>query len=259
MYTKCCGWLVLAFGLTIEIVAAEPLFQNSVVSNDLEFIRSDDPSVFACFSYLGERTQEMPGHSSDELIANGVFSYRLDFTDGVSVQAWVHYDVVSEDAARDLVRLLGLQFGRIPTILRKEVRHVVIHAGDGSAFAEDRGGFFVLYADNMAARIANHDLEETLFHESVHVALDLDHAAAPLWRDAQRADGEFITQYAERLPEREDLAESALFAYAMIKYEGRLPSTIEQSVKTLIPNRLAYIEPLFSGPTFTRVGPEPDC
>lgn len=259
MNTKCCVVAILALNVAISGVSATPLYRNSVASNDLEFITSQDPSVFACFRYLGERTQEMPGHPSDELMANGVFTYEITFEDGVTTQAWVHYDIGSEDAARVLVQQLGPRFGRIPTVMRREVGHIVIHAGDEAAFAEDRGKFFVLYADNMATRIANNDLEETLFHESIHVAFDLDHANSRQWRQAQQADADFVTAYAASHPEQEDLAESALFAYTMIKHPNRLPATVEQAVSQIMPHRYAYLENLFAGPNFTQVGPEPSC
>lgn len=265
--TKCCFAAVLmasvmgaAMGSVIGSGAsASPLFPNSVASNDLDFIHSNDPSVFACFKYLGERTQEMPGHPTQDLMANGVFTYEMLFEDGTRSEVWVHYDIGSEDAARVLVQNLGPRFGRLPTAMRGEVGHIVIHAGDGSAFAEDRGKFFVLYADNMATRIANHDLEETLFHESAHVAFDLDHARSRVWQRAQRADADFVTQYAASHVEQEDLAESALFAYAMTKHAGRLPEPVEQSVRDIMPNRLAFLEELFAGPVFTQAGPKPDC
>lgn len=259
MNTKCC---VLAVCLTLGSglgLSAAPLFPNSVASNDLDFIHSDDPSMFACFEYLGERTQEMPGHPSEELMANGVFTYEMLFQDGTRSEVWVHYDVGSEDAARVLVQQLGPRFGRIPTAMRQEVGHVVVHAADGSAFAEDSGKFFVLYAENMATRIANHDLEETLFHESIHVAFDPQYANSRAWRSAQRADADFVTAYAASNVDQEDLAESALFAYALTKHEGRLPAQVEQSVRQIMPNRLSFLQELFAGPVFTQAGPKPNC
>ncbi len=43
------------------------------------------------------------------------------------------------------------------------------------------------------------------------------------------------------------MAESALFAWAMVKHPGRLPPEIEAAATALIPNRLAYFETLFAG------------
>ena len=49
-------------------------------------------------------------------------------------------------------------------------------------------------------------------HESVHAAWDKTHAKSAEWQDAQKKDGGFITDYARKNPQGEDLAESALFA-----------------------------------------------
>ena len=93
MNTKYCVTAFLAMFMAVSGAAAHPLYPNSVASNDLDFIHSDDPTVFSCFNYLGERRQEMPGHPSDELFANGVFTYDMFFEDGTQTEAWVHYDV----------------------------------------------------------------------------------------------------------------------------------------------------------------------
>jgi len=252
-------WVAAVAVLVGTNVQADPIFPNSVVSNTIDFIRATDPDAFACMQFSGERRQEMPGHPSNQLMANGVFSYVTFYEDGTTVEVWVHPDVGSEDAASVLVGQVAPRLGKLPTFMRDTLRHVVIHAGDRTAFAEDQGHFFVLFAENMATRIRNNDLEETVFHESVHATLDARYLGSRAWRAAQEADGDFITEYAAARPDREDMAESALFAYAMIKSEGRLPANVEAEVRQIMPNRLAFFEDLFGGPTFTRVGPAPNC
>ena len=48
---------------------AKPLYPNSVVSNDHEFIATSDDSVFACITFDGRRTAEMPDKRKDGLMA----------------------------------------------------------------------------------------------------------------------------------------------------------------------------------------------
>lgn len=144
--------------------------------------------------------------------------------------------------------------------MRSKLDHVVIHKGDEVAFGEKGGHLFVLYSDNIRTRIRNHDLEETVFHESVHATLDAKYLRARKWRNAQRADGAFITVYAANLPEKEDLAESALFAWTMLVHPGRLPARVEQRVRDIMPNRLAFFENLFlSKSIFYNAGREQGC
>ena len=118
----------------------------------------------------------------------------------------------------------------------------------------------MLYSDNIRTRISNHDLEETIFHESVHATLDSKYARSRKWRRAQEADGGYLTDYAAREPDKEDMAESALFAWAMLIHPGRLPTNVEAQASEIMQNRLAFFEDLFlSKPVFYRTGEERGC
>ena len=257
---------VIAASLTLSAVipsqtASEPIFPNSVASNDLEFIKSGDPGVFSCVKYEGKIRAEMPDRRRDELYANGVFSYSAKYKDGTSVGIWVHPDIGSQDAARKLSLQAAGPVGKLPTIMRSKLDHVVIHKGNPTAYAEDKGRFFVLYSENMATRLRNNDLEETVFHESVHATLDYPMLASAAWKKAQRTDADFVTEYARDRPEKEDMAESALFAWALLLHPGRLPGSVEDKVRQIMPNRLEFFRNVFAErrPTFYRVGPAEGC
>ena len=257
---------VIAASLTLSAVipsqtASEPIFPNSVASNDLEFIKSGDPGVFSCVKYEGKISAEMPDRRRDELYANGVFSYSAKYKDGTSVGIWVHPDIGSQDAARKLCLQAAGPVGKLPTIMRSKLDHVVIHKGNLTAYAEDKGRFFVLYSENMATRLRNNDLEETVFHESVHDTLDYPMLASAAWKKAQRTDADFVTEYARDRPEKEDMAESALFAWALLLHPGRLPGSVEDKVRQIMPNRLEFFRNVFAErrPTFYRVGPAEGC
>lgn len=239
---------------------ADPLFPNSVVSNDLEFIRTDDRSVFSCVAFLGTERAEMPDKRSNDLFDSGTFIFQANYQDGTSVGLWAHSDFGSHSTALRSVEPVAKAIGKLPTIMRSKLDHVVIHNGDEVAFGEADGHFFVLYSDNIRTRIRNHDLEETVFHESVHATLDAQYLRNRAWRSAQRADGAFVTEYAARLPEKEDMAESALFAWTLLVHPERLPQRIEAQVRQIMPNRLAFFEDLFlKKPIFHRVGSERGC
>lgn len=117
---------------------------------------------------------------------------------------------------------------------------MILHKGNEGAYAEELGGFFVIYSGNMDTRISNHDLQETVFHESTHVALEAAHATSAKWIQAQQADPGFITEYAKRLPTKEDIPESAIVAFVLLNHPGRLPAATEAAVRALIPNRIEY-------------------
>jgi len=254
------GGLALAALAVTAPVLGKPLYPNSVVSNDLEFIATSDESAFACLAFKGRRTAEMPDRRKDGLMAKQTFIFEARYTDGTSVGIWAHPDFKTKENAMESVEPVAEAVGKLSTLMRKTLDHVVIHRGDAVAFGEDMGHFFVLYSDNIKTRIRNHDLEETVFHESVHATLDQKYKSSKKWRAAQKADGDFITKYAKRLPMKEDLAESGLFAWAIIMHPGRLPAKVEARARKIMPNRIAFFEELFlAGPVFRTTGRKPKC
>jgi len=239
----------LVYGLLASVAVASPLFENSVVSNDIDFIMTSDPAVPACVRYLGPMDKEMPGAlDSSDLMARDVFTFDVTFLDGSQVGIWVHPSVGSREGAEALANQLLGPLGRLPAVMRQRLSHVVVHSGYHAAFGEHLGHFFVLYADNMQARIGTHDLEETVFHETVHATLDADWSQSAEWLRAQQTDGAFITEYAAEKPDGEDLAETALFALTYLRHRDRLPAEVVRGVETMIPARVAVFEKIFAAP-----------
>ena len=253
--------IIAALTVAPVLAQAAPLYPNSVVSNDLEFISTKDASVFACMAYDGATRAELPDKRNDVLFVDGVHQFSLKFQDGTAVATFVHPEIGSKSRAQKYAAKVAKPLGRLPTFMRARLGHVIIHKGDETAFAEDQGRFFVLYSRNIDKRIKSHDLEETIFHETVHATLDVPHAKSRAWRKAQRADGDFVTRYAARNPDGEDMAESALFAWAVLTHPGRLPGNVEAKVRQVMPHRLAFFKDLFPSKDriFQRVGPKPEC
>lgn len=228
-----------------SILHAAPLFKNSVVSNDLDFIQANDPSTAFELMALGRETKEMPDKRSDDLMQKGVFVFELKFADDVRVPIWASAAFGDASAASRYATHLGHAISKQPKALRSKLSHVILHQGDEVAFAEEGGHFFVVYSGNIDQRLATHDLEETVFHETIHATLEADHAKHPDWVAAQKKDPGFITDYAAKLPAKEDLPESALFAYTLMHHPGRLPSDVESAIRRIMPHRLAYLQSLF--------------
>jgi len=234
--------------LAASQAVASPLFPNSVVSNDIEFITSDQENAFYCLMYFGTDTREMPDKRHDTLFADGVYIFEAWFTDGTAIEITVHPEIGSLKTATKYAEKLTGPLGALPWFMRDKLSHVVLLKGNETAFAEDQGRFFTIYSQNMNKRIATHDLEETVFHESVHATLDIPFANSRKWRKAQKADGQFVTEYAKRNPAKEDLAETALFAYTYFQHPARLSPELQSKLEQQIPNRLKVLEGLF-GPS----------
>lgn len=225
---------------------SETLFPNSVVSNDIDFITADDPAALSRLTFTGIAEREMPDRRSDTLIDKHAFTFKVTFSDSTTLDVWAHSDFSGHAEAEPYIRTLLAALGRLPLIMRHTLSYIVLHKGDSGAFAEHLGHFFVLYSDNIITRLKNNDLEETLFHESVHATLDFKHRNSPEWVRAQNADNIFITKYGADNPTIEDLAETALFVYTQMKYPDRLPAHIHQWILENIPNRAKYIREIFT-------------
>ena len=224
-----------------NVNAQDPLFPNSVVSNDIDFIIDSDPDAFESLEYIGLANKETPGApNGGSLFDTNTFVFQASFADGGSLEIWCHSSFNTVAAAREYAEKLCPRLGKLPDFQRNLLDHVVIHNGNAGAFAEIEGQFFILYSDNMDQRISTHDLEETVFHESVHASYQFMYQNDPSWLNAQAQDPAFVTNYAQNNPDLEDMAESALFAYTAIKHPGRLAENIEDWLFANIPNRLEW-------------------
>jgi hypothetical protein len=235
--------LLCVLAVAPSVLAAQPLYPNSVASNDLDFIRSDDPG--ACWSMVengGGRT-EMYDPRRDTLFVEDALHFAVTFPDH-TIRINVHPDV---DDPQQRAMETAASVSRLPNQMRIALRYVNIHDGDGSAWAEDVGQFFTLYDGLMTRRLAEHDLDETVFHETAHVALDPLLSGDPDWQSNQASDNDFITQYAADNPDKEDIAESALFVWTMMYHPDRLPVQVEAAVRDIIPNRLEYMDNVLEG------------
>lgn len=219
-----------------------PLFPNSIVSTNIDYITATDTESPYSFAYIGTERKEMPGSPTGMLFDDDTYVFEATFPNGKVIGIWCHSLFGDLNSAQGYAEKMAPRLAKLPVLMRDSIRHVVINTGNRGAFAEAQGKFFVISADIMDTRISNNDLEETVFHEAVHVALDLAHIETVPWLAAQNADGNFvITGHAQNRLDKEDLAETAIFTYTMCKHPGRLDANIENWVKTNIPNRHKYI------------------
>lgn len=247
---------LLLLGLAAP-VGAQP-YASSVVGTDFDLITDEDPSVFVGLESRGVAEAEMPDKTRDDApLLQSAFTFVASFKDGARIKVAIDQDFGSEAAAeREALRYVT-RLGKLPSALRDGVARLVVHHGEPNATAFSDAGLIVVYSANATKRIQTHDLEETLFHESVHAAWDKAHARSAGWRAAQRADGAFVTRYAQRKPAREDLAESALFAFALIHRPGRIPATEAERIWRTIPHRIVFVRRLLPpGEPLIRPGAE---
>lgn len=227
----------------------ETLYRSSVVGTDFDFITETDPNAFERVEYVGFNEFEMPDkRGANEPLVQPAYVFKAVFKDGTAVDFALDEDFGSREAAeKDVMRYMP-RMGKLPSLYRRKIKHVVVHTGgaDTTSFAEDKGHFFVIYSDNATKRIATHDLEETFFHEGTHASIQIDQLAGQAWTRAVSRDGAYVTEYA-KTDAQEDFAESALFAYTLIHHPERFPPAERAKIEKQIPNRIAFFKQVYAG------------
>jgi hypothetical protein len=234
-------------GSDIDSIASPP-YRSSVVGTDFDFITEGDASAFKRLDFLGFQEFEMPDkRGTGEQLTQNAYVFLAYFTDGTKIKIALDRDFGSRRAAeQDAIRYTS-RLGKLPSLYRQNLRHIVVHRGgaDTTAFAEDKGHFFVIYSDNATKRISTNDLEETFFHEGSHASIQTKYLSQAAWRSAKARDNAYITEYA-KTSDQEDFAESALFAYTLIYNPERLPAAERAKIEKQIPNRIAFFRNVFA-------------
>jgi len=213
-----------------------------------DLIRSDDPSTLTCVADLGIQPGEFYDKTTDQLLfPDDAHFFEARYADGAVVEIRIHPDIAGDDALRQ-ARRVAEPIGLLPTELRSGIERVGFLDGDTTAQGDGGGEGIHVYAGNVARREQAGRFEETLFHESVHTSLDDIHADSPEWKQAQVDDGEFLTAYGASEPRQEDLAETALYAWALTHHPDRISSADAAAWTAAVPNRIALIETMLSGP-----------
>jgi len=236
--------LAAAALLVASPAGADELYPSSVVGTEFDYITDKDPDTFKSLEFKGKGPEEMPDKSGDAPLIQEAYRFDATFSDGTKIRLNVDADFESEGAAKKEALRYTPRLGKLPTSLRRGVERVVVHKGNPDTTAFSDRGLIVVYSANATKRISTHDLEETIFHESVHAAWDGLHAKSKGWLAAQRSDGKFITRYARKNPKGEDLAESALFAFTLIHHPERIPAPDAKKIRAAIPARIAFVKTL---------------
>ena len=252
------GVAIVLVILTASPALADPPFQGTgFISPDI--ITSADLSGLTGVIYTGRGDRWIFDYRIlDWIIVNAyLFEARIY---GRSIEFQVNPEFASVDAARAEVDTYALALGRLPAVLLSRAEKVHVSAGEpGHPDTRLRGRFGgrvpTVFGANYSDRsLTIHTgygqriqrdgfLEEIFFHEGAHVSLQ-NHQDAPSWRAAREADGEFISDYARRHPDSEDVAESLLPYFALRYRPDRLSASQRAVIANTIPNRIKYFDGL---------------
>ncbi|MHA3977333.1 hypothetical protein ACW9UR_06570 [Halovulum sp. GXIMD14794] len=218
--------------------AAEPIYGDTA-GTVFDIITATDPSSFKCLEPVGQGSRQIWDKRVDGEPVVEAFLFLAHYDDGTNIEIAVNPEFGTREAAQAEAQRFADPLGRLPTVLRAGIRKFSIHDGDEGFHAGT--GQIVVYAEKASQRESYNHLEESLFHEAVHASLDEEHRLAPGWLEAQKRDGRFLTTYGMQSPEREDLAETALFAFAILHHPERFPPVDTEDTLAAVPNRIEYI------------------
>lgn len=231
---------VVLCGLLASVARADPPYGDTA-GTVFDIITTTDPSAFVCLEPMGQAPRQIWDKRVDGEPVVDAYLFVARYSDGAEIEIRVNPEFDAATAATLALRFAG-PLGQLPTALRAGIGRFSIHGGNESFHAGT--GQIVVYTEMADQRSSYAHLEESLFHESVHASWDDAHRLSPGWIAAQQADGGFLTGYGAENPDREDLAETALFAFALLHHPDRFPPADSDDTRAAVPHRIAYIATL---------------
>ena len=229
--------ITLLFYISMVYPQGDPPYWGTIFI-DGDIITGNDPSTFISAPYTGQGMRTMFDRRVNNWITVNAYLFNATFDDSLSCEIQVNPEFGSSENALIEAETYGVEIGRLPTCLRNDVETVWIHLG-----TEPFGGGnnnLLIHTGMAADYISDGILEETLIHEASHTSLDAYHASSTGWLNAQSLDNNFISNYAQDNPDREDIAESFLVYLAVQYRSDRISQETSQTITQTIPNRIEY-------------------
>jgi len=232
--------LLVAFSFALPLTAfAEPPFSGTIFI-DPDIITSSDPSTFLKAKYTGQKQRTMFDRRKNAFVRLRPLLFKVTFRDSRPIEVQVNPEFGKERQARKLAIKYAREIGRLPRVLRTDVKTVWIHKGT-KPFGGGNNNLLI-HTGQSASYERSGVLEETLVHEACHTSLDARHAASAGWLAAQTSDPDFISTYARDNPTREDIAESFLPWLALRYRSERIDPALATTIETTIPARINYFD-----------------
>jgi len=95
-----------------------PLFPNSIVSTDIDFIRYNDPDAFIKLEYIGQEDKEMPDNRTAVLFDTNTYVFEASFSNNKIVEIWAHSSFGNQNAAEVYADKLTGRLGKLPEFMR---------------------------------------------------------------------------------------------------------------------------------------------
>jgi hypothetical protein len=224
---------------SIPKVELTPPFGGTIFL-DPDILTSSDPTTFTSLAYVGQARRTMFDRRVNDWISVTPFIFKANYADGLSIEIQVNPEFKNVADAEIQASKYAVEFGRLPTALRRDVKTSWIHMGT-QPFGGGNNNLLI-HVGQSTLYEKEGILEETLVHEAAHTSLDADHSASKGWINAQKIDPGFISMYARDNPRREDIAETFLLYMALRYRSDRISASLKEKILETVPNRVKYFD-----------------
>jgi len=231
-----------------KIEIQEPLFRGSLWELP-DLIKSSDYSVYSSFQYFGIEQRLFYDQNIPDYIEYPAHVMRINFGDGLSLEFEIYSEFTYNEAIsiKDQYAPLIGQLGRA---LREHIKSFeflkesfLASAQRSEDLSYSNITIHPLWIDEQVENFSGGNrVEELLIHEAAHLSIDPFVYNDSNWDDAVSLDGNFISNYAQEYPNREDIAET-FQAYIAVKYfPDRISNSLRDSILSVCLNRFKYFD-----------------
>tara|TARA_B100000787_G_C16121117_1_gene262718 strand:+ start:87 stop:899 length:813 start_codon:yes stop_codon:yes gene_type:complete len=234
------------------------VFKNNFIK-DGNFITTDDPTTFKDIQFVKEKKilwwdKRKAQPNSWKKNKFKIFLFNVNFETGHKIKIRVNSEFKTKDKAKEVALKYGKIIGQLPNFSRKKLKTVTIHKG--SLYPNGGNKDILIYTDFFLGDALETGffpdglrgidfVEELLLHESGHVNLDWGYGGslrASKWSTAQKKDNIFISEYAFKNPNIEDVSETIIWWVAVRCNLDIISKSNYKKIIEAIPNRLKYLD-----------------
>ena len=245
---KLLGILVLGLLLSGNAYAYDKThIIGDSLNTDCDIITSKDPTNFRNISFIKEK--EIKGWDRRKEKSSGwkissfkAFIFKATFDEGRTINIRVNSEFETKVKAEKQALKYGKMVGQLPSFLRtKNLKTITIHKGTRLFGGGNKD---VLIHTGQAATYED-CVEEVILHESGHATLDWawgGSVKSSKWKKAAKADNKFISRYAKKNPNREDIAETVKWWIGIRCKKDKISESLYRKILEGLPNRLKYLD-----------------
>lgn len=217
------------------------LFNLPISTIFTAIITEADPTLASGIGYLRIDDDKMWDSRSGKFAIFEFYVFSADFRDGFELEVWVNTEI-GRSEARERARWLSSVVGRLPEVLRSQFTRIYVQEGPGAISAGQSWRDGPIWHVNWYTDVFDLSAhEEVMIHEASHLAIQPLNRTEE-WLAAQRADGTFVSSYAERYPLVEDVAET-MAAYLSVRYRrDRIGEVNAAALEAALAHRFAVLD-----------------